>query len=254
MHMRSLPRRALLALVCCLIGSLFAACAGQNGGNTQVSTADNSSVGSPPVVLHNPAPDQLTLFLSIQIGGHDQTARDTTSINFDFTSNNRPVQFAGNEQFACNGKAIDLHKTPAEQQIVDKTSALAGQPLRCTYSAGKASTTLLLTIPRAPRILSSQDGASLARGRNVLVIYDTQGGQLMGIVALTAKSKAIAQISTSVANQATLDTSSFPAGTGTIVLTETLTPSATPITQTGTPFAKLEAGGNGTALISVNWT
>ncbi len=84
--------------------------------------------------------------------------------------------------------------------------------------------------------------------------YDIQDGQLTSIVALAAKNKAIARPNTPAANQATLNISTFPPSAGTITLPETLAEPTIPITQTGAPFAGLEAGGSARALITVNWT
>jgi len=73
----------------------------------------------------------------------------------------------------------------------------------------------------------------------------------MGIVALSAQNKAIAQLNTPTAGEATFDTSSFTSGVGTIALTETF--DVVPITQTGSPFASLQGRGDATTTLDVTW-
>lgn len=236
-------RHGLLAAFCLLIGSLFAACGGQGAGNPQISKA------APTVILHDPSPGQLEVFVSVAMGGYDHMTREMTNINLIFTSNGRIVHFAGHEQLVCNGKAISLHN-PQAQNIEGATSAVEGHTFHCTYSAGSTSATLTFTIPHAPVIRSPQEQAQLPRSKNTVVIYETQGGTLMGMVALTPSDKAIARLNTPSAGQATIDTSSFPAGAGSISLTETLNIQAT---QSGKAFASLKVGGTGIAMIEVNW-
>jgi hypothetical protein len=251
MRIRHTIRQCLLAALCLVVSSLFAACGGQGGGDVHTTgiPPDHSSVGVPPIVLHDPSPGQLEAFVDVTMGGYDPTSRELTHIAFIFSSNGHPVQFAGHEQLVCNGKAISLHN-PQAQNIEGATSALAGQTFHCTYSASHASAALTFTVPRAPAIRSPHEQAQVPRSKNTIVAYDTQGGTLMGMVALTRSGKAIARLDTPGAGQATIDTSAFPAGAGSISLTETLNFRAT---QSGTAFASLKTGGMGIAMIEVNW-
>lgn len=243
MNMQRTIWHGLLAASCLLISSLFAACGGQGAGSPLISQA------APTVVLHDPSPGQLAVFVSVAMGGYDHATREMTTITPLFTSNGRAVQFVGHEQLVCNGKAISLHNSPA-QNIEGATSTLAGQTFHCTYSAGSTSATLIFTVPRAPVIRSPGEQAQLPRSTNTVLTYEMQGGTPMGIVALTPSRKAIARLNTPSVGQATVDTSAFPAGAGSISLTETLTIQAT---QSGTPFASLKAGGMGIAMIEVRW-
>lgn len=246
MILRSLPRRGYLLLVWCLASWLLVACAGFGIGQNSID--DPTPV---PVTLRDPAPGQLTLALSITMdAAYDPSMRDTTTLEFQFLSHNQNVLFTGHEQFSCNGQTFDLHTLPIRLMITQKTSALAGQTLRCVYSVGGLSTTLNFTVPHPPRILSPQDQASLARGPNLLLKYDPGDGQIQTILALGVRSKASAQLDTPAPHEATLDTSSFPAGPGGIILTETPNP---PVAQSGMPFAQILTGGVANAQITVNW-
>lgn len=245
MFLRSLPRWGYLLLAWCLASWLLVACT--------IPGIGQSSIHDPipePVKLSDPAPGQLTLALSLMMGNPDATMSDTTTLDFQFLSHNQTVLFTGHELFSCNGQAFDLHTLPIRRMITQKTSALAGQALRCVYSAGSLSTTLNFTVPHAPRILSPQDQASLARGPNLLLKYDPGDGQIQTILASGVQSKASAQLDTPAPHEAMLDTSSFPAGPGGIILTETLDP---PIAQSGTPFASLFVSGTAIAQITVHW-
>lgn len=246
MFWRALLRWGCLGLVWCLTGGLLIACAGP--GTSQGSVAD---VGIAPVTLRDPSPDQLTFTLFITLGNYDAALHDTSTLDLQFTSHNHPVLFTGNEQFSCNGQAIDLHKPTAERQISQKTSKLAGQTFRCIYHVGQTFTMLNFTVPQAPRILSPQEQTRLPRGKQILITYDPQNSLVLGIVALTTQSKTIAQLDTPVPHQATLDSSAFPPGPGTLTLTATLHIS---LSQTGTPFAQITSQGEAHVQSTINWT
>jgi len=243
----------LIALFCLLVGSQLVACESDSAGNSQdtgIPPANASKAAPPPISLSDPSPSQLTVFLLMQIGGYDAQTRDKTTLGFLFSSKNRTVWFVGSEQLICNGKAVSLHTQPEDPQIVQPTNVLEGQPFHCTYTTGHTSATLIFTVPRTPTISAPQNQARLPRSKNTLVIYNTQGGTLMGIVALGSLAKAIARLATPHPGQATIDTSSFPTGPGSIALTETL-PSS--ITQTGTPFSSLGSRADVLVTINVTW-
>jgi hypothetical protein len=205
----------------------------------------------PPVILRNPSPRQLEVYVIVTMGGYDRATRGTTIIGLSFGFNGQPVQFAGSEHLACNGTAVQLHNRVASFQIAQApTRTLERQTFSCTYSAGGVSATIIFTVPSAPVIRSPQDLAQLARSKSILVTYDAQGGTLMGVVALGLNAKAIARPDTPGSMQVTLNTSTFSMGAGTISLTQTLAPH---ITGTGTPFKSLQAEGMGMTMISVTW-
>jgi hypothetical protein len=246
-------QRCLFALLCLLGSSQLAACGTSGTGNSQdtgIPPGQVSQAGLSPLILHDPSPGQLSVFVAVKIGGYDAVTRDKTTIDLLFSSKGRAVQFAGSEQLVCNGKTLPLHTRPEDSQIAGPTSALEGQTFHCTYSAGHTSATLTFTVPHTPTISVPQGQARLPRSKNTLVAYNTQGGTLMGIVALGSPAKAIARLATPGAGQATVDTSSFPTGAGSIALTETLTIS---VTQTGTSFVSLGARGDVLVSIDVTW-
>ena len=237
----------LLAL-CLLAGSQLVGC---GTGDSAGTSRAQSNIGAPPILLRDPLPGRLAAYLNVTIGGYEPTTRETTSIGLSFSSNGRLVQFAGHEHLACNGTAVPLQKQVASFQVAQApTSTLEGHPFSCTYSAGGISATLLLTIPYAPVIRSPQDLAQVPRSPNTLIIYEARGGKLLGIVALGPGAKAIAHLDTPRLLQATVNTSAFTTGAGSISLTQMLD---LQVTQTGTPFKSLSAGGTAMTMVTVTW-
>jgi hypothetical protein len=172
-------------------------------------------------------------------------------IGLDIQSNGQPVQFAGQERLTCNGAIMPLHNRVAVFEVAEGlTSILEGKAFSCTYSAGSASATLVFTVPSAPVIRSPQDFAQLPRRTNTLISYHVQGGKLLGIVALGPFAKALAHLDTPGKMQATVDTSAFLKGPGTISLSQALD---FQVTQTGVPFKSLFAGGIAMAMVEVTW-
>lgn len=257
MRVQHIIRCCLFALFCFLIGSQLTACGNVGTGAGSGSSQDTgiapgqASLSAPaPVVLRDPSPTQLAVLVAVKIGGYDAATRDKTTIDFLFSSKGRVVQFAGSERLVCNGKAVSLRGQSQDNQIAGPISALSGQTFRCTYSAAHTTATLTFTVPPAAVISTPQQQARLPRSKNTRVVYETQGGTLMGIVASGTEAKAIARLATPVEGQASVDTSSFPTGVGSIALTETRVIS---ITQTGTPFTALYARGDVLASIDVTW-
>ena len=222
--------------------------AGPQQSKPAVSQADR---WVPPVILRNPSPGQLDVYVIVTMGGYDRSTRETTTIGLDFEYRGQTVQFAGSERLTCNGSAISLHNQAAAFQIADGPGrTLEGRTFTCIYKADNASTTFAFSIPRAPVIRSPQNLAQVTRSKNTLVTYTTQGGQLLGVVATGLNAKAIAHPDTPDSGQAALDTSTFPAGAGSITLTQQL---ALQISETGAPFKSYQAQGMGMTMISVTW-
>jgi hypothetical protein len=258
-------QRSILLILVALFCSQLAGCGSQqttvSQGVSVAQLANRSQTAGPflsqtdrwvpPVILRNPSPRQLEVFINVTMGGYDRTTRGTTMIGLDFQSSGRPVQFAGQERLICNGTIMPLHNRIAEFDVAEAlTSSLEGKVFSCTYSAGSATATLVFTVPSAPVIRSPQDFAQLPRRTNTLISYHAQGGKLLGIVVLGPFAKALAHLDIPGEMQATVDTSAFPKGPGTISLSQAL---AFQVTQTGVPFKSLFAGGTAMAMVEVTW-
>ena len=236
----------LLIALCLLSGGLLVGCGGQGAVNSQPD-----SVVAAPILLRDASPRQLEAYIQITMGGYERATRETTNIELSFSSNGRLVQFASNEHLTCNGVDVFLHNQVASFQIVEApTSTLEGKTYSCTYAAGGASATLTFTVPKSPAIRSPQDQAQVSRSTHTLITYLAQGGELMGIVALSPSMKAIAQLDTPGLLQATVDTSAFLKGEGSISLTQTLAPR---INQTGVSFKSFGAAGTAMTMVAVTW-
>ncbi len=237
-----------LVALCLLAGSQLVGC---GTGDSAGTSRAQSDIGAPPILLRDPPPGQLVAYINVTIGGYEPTTRETTSVGLSFSSNGRLVQFAGHERLTCNGTAAPLQKQVASFQVAQApTSTLEGHSFSCTYSAAGISATLLLTIPSAPVIRSPQDLAQVPRSPNTLITYEARGGKLLGIVALGPGAKAIAQLDTPRLLQATVNTSAFTTGAGSISLTQMLD---LQVTQAGTPFKSLGAGGTAMTMVTVTW-
>ncbi len=258
-------QRSILLILVALFCSQLAGCGGQqttvSQGVSVAQLANRSQTAGPflsqadrwvpPVILRNPSPRQLEVSINITMGGYDRTTRGTIMIGLGFQSNGRPVQFAGQERLTCNGAIMPLHNRVAVFEVAEGlTSIFEGKAFSCIYSAGSASATLVFTVPSAPVIRSPQDFAQLPRRTNTHISYHVQGGKLFGIVALGPFAKALAHLDTPGKLQATVDTSAFPKGPGTISLSQALD---FQVTQTGVPFKSLFAGGTAMAMVEVTW-
>lgn len=180
---RLIPR-FLIALGLLLCSQLIA-CGSQGASNSQGPSTTQPTNGSrtsplpsqsdgwvPPVLLRNPSPGQLEVFISVTMGGYDRTTRETSTIGLAFQPNGRPVQFVGQERLSCNGIRVPLHHRVAAFQVAEApTSALEGKTFVCTYSASNASTSLVFTVPHASVIRSPLDQAQLLRRTTILITY-----------------------------------------------------------------------------------
>jgi hypothetical protein len=133
---------------------------------------------------------------------------------------------------------------------------VAGTPIACEYAAGGASARFALIVPPAPAITSPAAGAEVPRGRQTLVTYqsDPAAGSVMGLVALAPGSdspKTFVTINRPGPGQATLDTSGFAPGPGTLHLSVALAPA---VDTTGVPFKTIRASGIANIAEAVTWT
>ncbi len=217
----------------------------------QVRSAVDHSI--PPVILRDPVPGTLEAALNVNIAGYGAD-RGNTMIGLVFLSRGNVVQLAGHEQLLCNGKALPVHQQYAEFQLADAPSqSLAGKVMSCTYRVSTHVTTFSFVVPHAPLIRSPHEGAQVPRSAHTVVTYayDEQSGKLDGVVALGILAKTLSkQLNTPGPMQTTLDTSAFPPGEGSLVLSETLAPR---VTWTGEAFRALSAEGTASASVTVTW-
>ena len=251
-----------LTLLCCL---LIAACGSQEirlpglaqqAQSTAAPSPNTQSISDraiPPVILHNPAPHELEVVFDVNMTSSGADSGNMI-IGLSFLSHGNPVQLLGDVQVRCNGKAMPVHQHYALFQLANAApQTLQGTALDCTYHVSNSTTSFSLSVPQAPVIRSPREGASVSRSPHTAVSYqyDSQSGRLLGLVALGAGTKTIAaHLDISDQGQATLDTSTFPPGKGSIALTQALTPR---VAWTGTPFRSLQAEGMATAQISITW-
>lgn len=219
----------------------------------QVSLSDRAGE---PMLLRNPAPSILDIALSVTF---DQpTAGDTpmTEVGLSFQSGGKVVQFTGDERVTCQGAALSLKGRFAVFQVLRApTAQVAGATIRCDYAAGGAVAGIALQLPAAPAITSPLPDARVARSARTLVTYraDPATSTLLGIVALAPSSpspKALARVNLPGPFQATVDTSGFAPGDGSLVLTASLTPR---IAQTAGAFHSVSAFGTAMAPVDVTW-
>ncbi len=197
-----------------------------------------------PITLANTAPSQLEATVGVTIGGYDPAQRETTEIAVQFLSNGRLVQFQKGETLACAGAEPVRLATGFDQRY--PTAAVVGKPFRCTYTSGKTSGVITFQVPMAPVILSPTEGAAVAREAATPIRFQAAGGS-MSIVALTTQAKAIASVS--APGVASVDTSQFPAGLGSITLNQS--PAVTHTS--GAAFASFHVYCTAIAQTSVIW-
>ena len=247
----------LLALVSAGCGTTPPSPAGSSHSNDVAGTAHRSDVAVPPVVLHDPAPGTLSVSMSINIGQGNGGTQNMTEVGLSFFQGEHIVQFAGNERVTCNGVDLALKNRAVTFEILNAPATqVAGTTVRCDYAAGGAVASVSLRIPAPPAITSPQSGAHVARGTQTLITYrfDSTIGSMMGIVALgvptSAQPKAIAKLNTPGPLQATVDTSHFAPGPGSLALTASLAPH---IVSSGQSFKSVNAGGSAMATTAVTW-
>lgn len=251
---RSLP--SLLVLFSLLISVLLAGC-GQQPGNPTTTSEQSPLIdmAAPEIVLTNPTPDQLSVTLNIMYGVYDSPDYDTASVSLLFSSQERNVQFAGQEQLICNNQEIALPRESAAQGIIlaeNRSRDLAGQHFSCTYSANQTKSTFAFTLPQAATILTPSDQAQVQRSNNTIVEFshNTQMGELTSIVALMKDGSKAFTSETLSGTQTALDTSNFPTGEGQITLTQEF---LIETTQTDTPFHSLSSSGQAQITVFVTW-
>ena len=219
----------------------------------QESQADQAVT---PVVLRNPVPGVLDVSLVVTFDQESGDTQPMIEVGLAFLSNGHTVQFAGDERVTCDGNDLSLKNRDAVFQVLRApTAQVAGASIQCTYSADGATASVSLVIPAVPAIISLQAGAQVVRSARTLVTYhyDPATETMLGIVALAPSSpspKALARMNTPGPLQATVDTSGFAPGPGTLILTASLNPH---FSESGASFKSVIAFGTATTPVAVMW-
>ena len=259
--------RPLYPLVLIVLVLILASCGatmtdapgGAGPASTQVSFGQGSESDHAvaPVVLRDPAPGALDILMTVSFDQLSGDPEPMTEVGLAFHSGVHSVQFAGNERVTCDSVAFPLKDRVAVFQVLRApTAQVAGTTVQCTYAAGSQTASVTLQIPPAPAITSPQMGAQVVRSTHTLITYryDSATGTMLGIVALAPSStvpKTIARLNTPSPLHATVDTSGFLPGPGSIVLTASLQPR---ITEAGVvAFHTVHAFGTATAQVAVTW-
>jgi hypothetical protein len=198
-------RHFVLRVIALLVVVLLAGCG-------QYTLSD--PVVPAPVTLTDTSPGQLEATVGVTLGGYDAATRDEANIAVQFLSKGRLVRFQKGETLACNGGKPQRFETAVEETV--PLATIAGKPFRCTYTSGQKTATLQFSMPSASAILSPSERANIVRSAHIPIQFQASGPNLV-IVALGQQDKAVAQITS--AGVATVDTSGFRVGVGSLVLT-----------------------------------
>jgi hypothetical protein len=182
------------------------------------STSLHEDHGVPLIVLADTAPARLEVVIEITEGGYDATAASTTDIAIQFISHGRLVAFRNDETIACNRSPAIPIGTGFDGRYA--TTDIVGTHFTCIYTSGQNQATIQFLVPLAPTILSPTQGAMVKRS-SATPIHFQGGSPDATIAAFATQNKAIAQIVAS--GMASVDTSRFTAGPGSITLTQFLT-------------------------------
>jgi hypothetical protein len=246
--------RGCLLLLLVLVSLVSASCSGTSTALGPRSDTDEAIV---PVVLRNPAPSTLDVSMTVQFSQQTSQASLMTDVSLGFFSGGHPVQFAGGERATCDGVDLPLKNRVAVFEVLHQAplAQAAGATVHCDYAASGSDASVLLLIPPAPAFTSPPMGAHVVRSVQTVVTYryDPATSTVFGLVALAPSSavpKANALLNTPGPLQATVDTSSFAPGPGSLALWLSLTPQ---VTATGIPFKSLSASGTATVQVAVTW-
>ena len=248
-----------LALVAAGCGSTTPRTGGSTAPLTTTSPGQGAQIDRaiPPIVLRDPPSGQLDVQFSVQIDGNTPGTPVMDEIGVAFLAEGKMVQFAGSERVTCDSRDLPIHSSSPSGQLVRAPAAqLAGTSIACEYVAGGVRAEFTLRVPQTPAFTAPAAGARVARGTQTPVAYqsDPATGTVMGVVALAPGSpmpKTFVTINRPGSGQATLDTSGFAAGPGTLVLSVSLTPS---VTASGAAFNSVKALGTAYVAEDVTWT
>jgi len=198
----------------------------------------------PPIAIADTSPRYLNVTVNISMGGYDATTSATTDLIVSFSANNRAVLFQKGETLTCNDEQPTQLTTWIEHRYA--SAAVSDKVFTCIYTSGQNAASIHFRMPTAPSILDPSQGATVTRSTST-PIHFTATGNITAIVALGVRDKAIARITTT--GTASVDTSQFAAGAGSINLTQYPT-----VTEgTAAAFASFRTNATAIARSDVTW-
>ena len=201
---------------------------------------------APSTILADTSPAQLDLMVHLTLG-NDVTMPHQSQLTIIVSHQDKLVQFTRDEQMTCNGLTLGRFMGSFEEEVA--VANLAGLPLRCTYTSGQTSAMLTATVPTLPIILAPQNGATVPRGAQTLIRYAALAYPFH-LGAFGPTSKAFPSDALQGPTQTLLDTRPLTVGSGTIALTEDVTP----FLLQGTAFHTVGGDAQASATILVTWT
>jgi hypothetical protein len=217
--------RSLAVLV---LAGLVSGCAANSGTSTHPGTSATGPsptasatpimdrAGPPPITLKDTSPGQLSLVMSLEIGGYDAQSRDMTGMDVVFMHQGRVVQFVAGEHLSCNGLAVPGYGSNFYLKVPSET--FSGKLITCTYASGKTSATFTFTCPLSPTILSPQDNTQVTRSSRTSVSYRISPDWAYYVIALSPPQKVWTPEAPAQPNPVMLDTSAFSPGPGSIAI------------------------------------
>lgn len=204
--------------------------------------------GPPPIVLADSSPGNLAVSVYLMAGGYDAASRNISELAIGFSAQGHPVQFVGSETVICNGAVLPRGGGTFDTKL--PTENLAGKQLTCTYKASTHTASFTFTAPPALSIVSPLEQATVARSSRTLIRFQVGGNSTMFyVIALGANQKAWTYPVGSTPTQATVDTSAFSPGRGSITLSQSFTLSDLH----GTGFASVDGHGDAVQQNAVTW-
>ena len=207
-----------------------------------------SSLGPSPVVLTDTSAAQLTVSFALNMGGYDNTSREWTLVHVGLMHDGHPVKFVAGEHVTCGGVVSKQFTGSFEGSFL--TASIADKPMTCTYTSGQQSASLTFRVPKQLVVLSPREHEQVTRSPRTIVSYSGSMDPTLWVVALSRMSKASAQPGSTLTS-ATLDTSSFQPGEGSIAITD---PNSFPLTefQAG-QFKSASGSARRATAVSVVW-
>ncbi len=146
---------------------------------------------------------------------------------------------------ACNGVALAWNGLGYAERV---PMVAVGGVYHCTHTRAGVTTSVDVTVPPRPVILSPASGAAVNRSANLTITYAPDGGTGMRASAGDGSTGLGGNVQADSGTYSGYDVSSLKAGPGTIGLTREFT-----FTPSGTGFASAEIAYSSGSDIAVTW-